>query len=515
MLNPGSLQVRYQWLRGHQAETSTVKPQPTLGDDAARIFRHHVFHDMPIHLLSINDHEAGTARFKLIKRDDLKAEDFVTEEAIASHSAQSPDLPREEVIRRLVAQQLKYAIFSHRWSQQEATFEMVQKAGLAGLGSDAPQGYKKLENFCAMAVAHDCWLAWADTACIDKRSSAELEQSIRSMFSWYRNSAVCIIYLAESSGMGDFKDEPWFTRGWTLQELLAPAQIKFYTKDWTPIKSMTDCPNDKDNDEMLQAISGATGIKAHDLRYFSPGLLNVREKMVWASKRQTTLEEDVAYSLLGIFDISMPITYGEGKRAFRRLMEVIVQDCREWQIFAWAGRHSPYAIAFPESPSGYGSEFLGQVDASVLHPERPIHRPWDLGDPFYTTTKKGLAVKVILVEMMLQIDREFDSEGPPYERLQLRPALQEQRYFKDIEAVCDTRFLLYSQWAVGIISYQTDGNGEKDELGELEANKSYICFLLGTGIYSPYGKWQKVGTRKVLTIDTKEVVRRELTTLLL
>ena len=491
-----------------------LKKQPKLGEDAARIFRHHVFHYMPTHLLTISDSEAGRVRFKLIKRDALKAEDYVTEDAIASESAQYPDLPREEVIRRLVAKRLRYAIFSHRWLQLEATFEMVQMAGLAGLRTDAPQGYKKLENFCALAVAHGCRLAWADTACIDKRSSAELEQAIRSMFNWYRYSAVCIIYLADSSGMGDFDDDPWFTRGWTLQELLAPAQIKFYTKDWKPIKSISDCPNDKDNDGILRAVSKTTGIKDHDLRYFSPGLLNVREKMIWASKRHTTLEEDVAYSLLGIFDISMPITYGEGKRAFRRLMEVIVQDCREWQIFAWAGRHSPYAIAFPESPRGYGSEFLGDVDASVLDPERPIHRPWDLGYPFYTTTKKGLEIKVLLVEIMLQIDRESDPEaGLPYERLMFRPALQDQRYFDDIEAVCDTRFLLYSQWAVGIISYQTDGNGELDEMGELLANKNYVCFLLGTGIYSPYGKWEKVGTRKVLTIGTKEVVRRKLTTL--
>lgn len=506
------------WLKGVCSLTVSLKrpERPKLGEDVGRIFRQHVFHRMPIHLLSINDHE-GRVRFRLIKRDDLQAEDFVTEEAIASFSVRFPSLPREEVIRRLVAQQLRYAIFSHRWSDQEATFEMVHKAGLADPGTDAPQepGYKKLENFCAMAVAHDCWLAWADTACIDKRSSAELEQSIRSMFTWYRYSAVCIIYLAESSGMGDFKNEPWFTRGWTLQELLAPAQIKFYTRDWTPIKSINDCPNDKDNDEILGAVSKTTDIKVHDLRHFSPGLLNVREKMVWASKRQTTLEEDVAYSLLGIFDISMPITYGEGKRAFRRLMEVIVQDCREWQIFAWAGRHSPYAIAFPESPSCYGPAFTGQVDACVLYPERPNHRPWDLGDPFYTMTKKGLEVKVILVEMMLQIDREIDPEaGCPFERLLLRPALQEQRYFEDIKAVCDTRFLLYSQWAVGIINYQTEGNGEKDEMGELEANKSYVCFLLGSGIYT-HGKWEKVGTRKVLTIGTKEVVRKKLTTLCL
>ena len=112
------------------------------------------------------------------------------------------------------------------------------------------------------------------------------------MFNWYRYSAVCIIYLADSSGVGDFEDDPWFTRGWTLQELLAPIEIKFYTKDWKSIRSISDCPNDKDNNGILRAVSKTTGIKDHDLRPFSPGLLNVREKMVWASKRHTTLEED-------------------------------------------------------------------------------------------------------------------------------------------------------------------------------------------------------------------------------
>lgn len=469
---------------------------------------------MPTHLLSINIREAGGVHFKLINRTSLKPEHYVTEEMIASLSAQSPDLSREEVVKRLVTHKLRYAILSHRWSGEEATFEMVKLAGMGGLGTNAPPGYKKLETFCAMAVAHDCKLAWADTACIDKTSSAELDQAIRSMFNWYRNSAICIVYLACSQNLDDFEDDPWFRRGWTLQELLAPVQIKFYGKDWKLIRDIKDVPNDKDNDEIMQAISKTTGIKDYDIRHFSPGLFNVREKMVWASRRETTLVEDVAYSLLGIFDINIPIAYGEGKRAFRRLMEAIVQDCREWQIFAWAGHHSPYAIVFPESPSGYGPEFLGEVDASVLNPERPIHRPWDLGYPFYTMTKQGLEIRVLLVEVMLQIDRDQDPEaGRPYERLTLCPGSQDQRYFHDIEVVCDTRFLLYSQWAVGIISYQTDGNGEEDEMGELDGDTSYVCFLLGTGIYSPYGKWEKVGTRKVLSIRTKEVVRRKLMTL--
>ncbi|KAF8435349.1 hypothetical protein L210DRAFT_3506209 [Boletus edulis BED1] len=503
------LSSRPRWLRNPRGKSIVKQP---LGQDVVNIFHHYVFHQLPIRLLSIIDRGKGRVRFQLIKRDDLKAEDYITEKAIASRLSES--VSREKVIRELVEQKLRYAIFSHRWLPVgEPTFEMVQEAGLADSGTHASPGFKKLVNFCTVAVENGCWLAWADTVCIDKRSSAELEQAIRSMFNWYRSSHVCIVHLAKSSEMAEIEKDPWFTRGWTLQELLAPVRIKFYTKDWKPFASIADFPDDKDNDEIRRAVSKTTGIRDYDLCHFSPGLLNVREKMVWASKRQTTLEEDVAYSLLGIFDISMPITYGEGKRAFRRLMEVIVQDCREWQIFAWAGRHSPYAMAFPESPCGYGGEFLGQVDPYVLDPQRPIHRPWDLGYPFYTMKKSGLEIKVLLVEMMLQIDRKEEPKaGQHCERLTFRPALQDRGYFNDIEAVCDSRFLLYSEWAVGVISYQTEGNGEMDKTGELEANKNYVCFLFGRGIYSPYTKWEKVGTMKVLTICTKEVVRKELKT---
>ncbi|KIJ18522.1 hypothetical protein PAXINDRAFT_36447, partial [Paxillus involutus ATCC 200175] len=254
---------------------------------------------------------------------------------------------REEAIRNLVAQMLKYAILSHRWFHKgEPNFQMmVSKEGL----DDLP-GYEKLVKFYRRAEEFGCSLAWADTCCIDKTSSAELEEAIRSMFKWYRNSEVCIVHLANSAQPIHFQHDEWFMRGWTLQELLAPTRLKFYGADWMPL---SDYRNDKENDEIMGAISSVTGINRRALRYFSPGLLDVREKMLWASNRCTTRVEDVAYCLIGIFNVSMPIAYGEGRRSFRRLMEAIVQDCREWQIFAWAGPHSPYTAAFPESPSGY------------------------------------------------------------------------------------------------------------------------------------------------------------------
>ena len=462
---------------------------------------------MPAHLLHIDN-----SGIRLIHREDLHHifnPTHASEQEIASFMAKSPNRSRDQAIKNLVAQKLKYAILSHRWLLEgEPNFQAVTENGVLG---DAP-GHEKLKKFCAVAEALGCELAWADTCCINKTSSAELDEAIRSMFKWYRNSAVCIVLLAKTASAAGFSDntirsDPWFTRGWTLQELLAPANIKFYGADWLPLN---DSPNDKENSEIMHIISDITGIDVRNLHYFSPGLLNVREKMLWASSRKTTRVEDVAYSLLGIFDISMPIAYGEGKRAFRRLMEVIVSDCREWQIFAWAGPHSPHAASFPESPSGYRA--LSDTTTSLMISQRRLmHRPWDLGYPFYAMTKKGLELEVLLVEMMLHIHRE-PVEGTTYERLTLSPSSENKRFFEVIQIICDTRYLLFSQWAVGIINYQSDGTGDRGGTAELEAGKDYVCFFLGTGIYSPYRKWEKVETKEVLTIRTKEVLRRRVTT---
>ncbi|KAF8843065.1 hypothetical protein BDN67DRAFT_964969 [Paxillus ammoniavirescens] len=469
--------------------------------DVVRIFDDHVFNYMPAHLIYLPEG-------RLVHREDLHRifnPEGITEWDIGLFVEISNNLSREEAIRNIVAQMLKYAILSHRWFHKgEPNFQaMVSKEGL----DDLP-GYEKLVKFYRRAEELGCSLAWADTCCIDKTSSAELEEAIRSMFKWYRNSEVCIVHLANSAQPTHFQHDEWFTRGWTLQELLAPTRLKFYGADWMPL---SDCRNDKENDEIMGAISRVTGINRRALRYFSPGLLDVREKMLWASNRRTTRVEDVAYCLIGIFNVSMPIAYGEGRRAFRRLMEAIVQDCREWQIFAWAGPHSPYTAAFPESPSGY--RVLSEEASSALSPRiRPIHRPWNPGYPFYTMTKRGLEIEVLLVEMMMHIRRE-PLEGHNCERLTLSPDSEDEMYFGNIQVLCDTRFLPYSQWAIGIINYQTDGTGNRGGTGELEAGTDYVCFFLGTGIHSPYGKWEKVDTNAVLTIHTKQILRKPVTTL--
>ncbi|KAG1736192.1 hypothetical protein EDB19DRAFT_1878603, partial [Suillus lakei] len=164
------------------------------------------------------------------------------------------------------------------------------------------------------------------------------------MFRWYRNSHVCIAFLSETAdlaalriqekgGIDEKEIDAWFVRGWTLQELLAPSQIKFYGKDWEPL--IQGSTNDRDGKDIMGKISKLTDIGMDDLKSFTPGTDRVPEKLFWASRRGTTRTEDKAYCLIGIFDISLVITYGEGKRAFFRLMEEILKRYDKWDVFLW------------------------------------------------------------------------------------------------------------------------------------------------------------------------------------
>jgi len=216
-----------------------------------------------------------------------------------------------------------YAILSHTWeTDQELTFQdMINGAGRS------KAGYRKIQ-FCGDQAKKDgLQYFWVDTCCIDKTSSAELSEAINSMFRWYRNAVKCYVFLSDVS-KGDFGTQPlpsqllstlrpsrWFTRGWTLQELLAPLRVEFFSKegDWLGDKTTLESQMHNITGIAVKALQGT------HLSYFS-----VDERMSWASNRRTTIEEDHAYCLLGIFEIHMPLIYGEGKEnAFRRLLDEI------------------------------------------------------------------------------------------------------------------------------------------------------------------------------------------------
>ncbi|PMD47917.1 HET-domain-containing protein [Hyaloscypha variabilis F] len=229
-----------------------------------------------------------------------------------------------------------YVILSHTWGDEEVSFQELQN----GSGM-AKAGYHKIRKCCEQAARDGFEFAWVDTCCIDKSSSAELSEAINSMFQWYKDSAVCYAYLEDVDNFsGDaFDNVPdeamhkqvleksrWFARGWTLQELIAPSVVEFYSKDWTEIGTKLS---------MIETISSITGIPLRGLLGDPLTSFNVAEKMSWAGRRSTTRKEDEAYCLMGLFDIHMPLLYGEGYRAFIRLQEEIMKRVEDYTMFAW------------------------------------------------------------------------------------------------------------------------------------------------------------------------------------
>lgn len=233
------------------------------------------------------------------------------------------DISTATVISNFCAKYRKYAILSHTWLQ-DAQGEVTYANWKAGEYDRRSAGYQKLESFCRRAATeHSLTLGWMDTVCINKESSAELDESIRSMYNWYKSSTVCITYLAETTESQHMHADRWFTRGWTLQELIAPRFMAFYSLSWNRL--IPSGGNDKRNRYITGEILKATSIDVNDALLEQESTIS--KKMGWAALRQVTREEDTSYSLMGLFGISMPTAYGEGaERAFFRLVREILKS---------------------------------------------------------------------------------------------------------------------------------------------------------------------------------------------
>ncbi|KAJ5170297.1 HET domain protein [Penicillium coprophilum] len=201
-------------------------------------------------------------------------------------------------------------------------------------GRFKPDGWKKLKNYCDFARENGWEWAWMDTCCIDKTDAVNTQEAINAMFRWYKESMICYAYLDDvdvrktKSLETSFTHAKWFTRGWTLQELIAPTSLLFVDKNWVEII-------DKINGQ--EQIERATGIQPEKLRTFEK--CSIWERFSWASRRRTTLVEDRAYSLLGLFGINMPLIYGEGERAFLRLQHELIKTHDDASILLW-GAHN-------------------------------------------------------------------------------------------------------------------------------------------------------------------------------
>ncbi|OAL43384.1 HET-domain-containing protein [Pyrenochaeta sp. DS3sAY3a] len=221
----------------------------------------------------------------------------------------------------------KFAILSHTWVTGQ---EVSYKEYLEGAHRDK-SGYTKIVKACGLAKEQGIQYVWVDTCCIDKSSSAELSEAINSMYKWYEQSEVCYAFLSDLPRHGDLDYWlprcRWFERGWTLQELIAPSYVIFFDAGYS-IRGTKD--------SLQQILSEITNIDVDVLKGVRPiSSYCIAAKMSWAHRRKTTRTEDIAYCLLGIFGLNMPLLYGEGKKAFRRLQEELIRTSVDMSIFAW------------------------------------------------------------------------------------------------------------------------------------------------------------------------------------
>jgi hypothetical protein len=243
-----------------------------------------------------------------------------------------------------------YAILSHTWGENEITFQDIESADVK-----KEERCEKIRNTCTVAADHGFDYVWIDTCCIDKTSSAELSEAINSMYRWYQESAVCYAYLADVLSKADdhqsmarsseFSKSKWFTRGWTLQELIAPFIVIFFDQKWQEIGTKSS---------LRQPISEITGIPDSILLGDDLECASVAQRMSWASERETTRVEDRAYCLIGIFSVNMPLLYGEGERAFIRLQEEIIKVSDDHSLFAWESDDSSGSL-LATSPAAFSN----------------------------------------------------------------------------------------------------------------------------------------------------------------
>ncbi|KAL4079653.1 heterokaryon incompatibility protein-domain-containing protein, partial [Scleroderma citrinum] len=259
-------------------------------------------------------------------------------ELLASSDTCSPT-EQIECIRAGVKTYFQYATLSHRWGMEEPLLRDVNIHNIYEITA-LTEGLIKLQNFCRTAATKGYLWAWSDTCCINKESSAELQEAIGSMFSWYRQSALTIVHLSDvtdTSSAGALSRSVWLKRGWTLQELLAPRAMLFYTQDWSLYMNSLSS-NHKEDHGIVDELMRATGISPQYLTSFCPGTDDVRSKLQWASIRHTTIQEDAAYSLFGMFDLQLPVMYGERKeKALGRLLQEIVAQSGDVSVLDWVG----------------------------------------------------------------------------------------------------------------------------------------------------------------------------------
>lgn len=323
----------------------------------------------------------------------------------------------------------KYAILSHTWREDEVLYEDMKNGK-----PKEKKGYDKIKNCCVTASNDGYLYVWIDTCCIDKSSSAELSEAINSMFDWYQASSICYIYLddvptPDSGGLGTdlLSSSRWISRGWTLQELIAPNRVDFYSSSWTfcGTRESLEEPLHKLTFIDRRVLSGDISVmsvlrKKNELSSFS-----IAQRMSWASKRQTTRPEDMAYCLMGLFAINMALLYGEGgPKAFHRLQEEIIKISQDQSILAWSTRWEPIL----DLTGRKGRQGFFADHPSTFQSAHNIVRIYSDSEP-YDITNKGLQIRLSLVTVKKISD---ESEVTKYISKQASIGVLNCRYDNDL-----------------------------------------------------------------------------------
>ncbi|CAI6313011.1 unnamed protein product [Periconia digitata] len=279
-----------------------------------------------------------------------------------------------------------FAILSHTWQDEEITFQDFADDALR----TSRKGWGKVQRTCLEAQQLGYRYVWIDSCCIDKTSSAELTESINSMFQWYSDADTCLVYLfdfhSSVSGTSMLSSARWFSRGWTLQELVAAKKVRFYDVSWQFFGTRETLHNELVHITHIspEVLSPPPNIQVRDLLDAIP----IAKRMSWATNRFTKKPEDIAYCLIGLFDVNMPLLYGEGaQKAFVRLQEEIIRDNNDLSIFAWKSRDEDSRTLrgiFANSPSEF-------YDAQNLILDHDVKF-----NPDYVISNKGLRIQTFL-----------------------------------------------------------------------------------------------------------------------
>lgn len=360
---------------------------------------------MPIRLLSFDI--AGLA-VRLVERNEVIKIVFRrafaearTEKFQEAYNQPMDDLTHKMLLlERLVEKHSKYAILSHTWIRDTPGDVIFQDWNTR---SENTRGYSKIAKFCQVAANnYNVAFGWMDTVCINKESSSELDESIRSMYKWYQQAHVCVAYLSETENLDSMQRDSWFTRGWTLQELLAPRSLDFYNRNWVTFRAMNTSADFSIEQLIQKRIQNATTITAEEIgkcRLGRPDLLPISRKFQLAANRRVTRSEDQAYSLMGLLDVDISVAYGEGaERALYRLQrEILTTKRNPLDIFNCSLDEANTIL--PSSFSQYCSRSTA-FDCNNEHGSSTLDL-WTPAEPLLCT-HLGVRLQVLLIPGLLR-----------------------------------------------------------------------------------------------------------------